>query len=197
MKRSLWAVVAVALAVGTALAPAAAGAQQPPDQGGSPDSEIGVTADTIRIAVIADVDNPVQPGLFQGTVKGVQAFGKYMNSHGKLAGRNVQVDFIDSHLSADVKKLRYDPAHQMTMLKKVAQSRAGVNGLALMSHIGQTREVDHRRHSQKDCGDYKIRHSHRIRLGDGCLPGRISRVRQNKRRPDDWGNHRTHRIERL
>jgi hypothetical protein len=90
--------VAVALAVGAGLVPATAGAQQ--DQG-SPDSEIGVTADTIRIAVIADVDNPARPGLFQGTVNGVNAFAKYMNGHGKLAGRNVQVDFIDSHLSAD------------------------------------------------------------------------------------------------
>jgi hypothetical protein len=100
VKRSLWAVVAVAVAVGTGLAPAAAGAQQP-DQG-SPDSDIGVTASTIKIAVIADVDNPARPGLFQGTVNGVQAFGKYMNStKGKLAGRNVEVDFIDSKLSAD------------------------------------------------------------------------------------------------
>ncbi|HMG26615.1 MAG TPA: ABC transporter substrate-binding protein [Acidimicrobiia bacterium] len=98
MKRSLWALVAVALAVGAGLVPATAGAQQGQ---GTPDTDVGVTADTIRIAVIADVDNPVQPGLFQGTVKGVQAFAKYINSHGKLAGRNVQVDFIDSHLSAD------------------------------------------------------------------------------------------------
>ena len=98
MKRSLLAVVAVAAAVGSGLVPATAGAQQ---NQGSPDSEIGVTADTIRIAVIADVDNPIRPGLFQGTVNGVQAFGKYINSHGKLAGRNVQVDFIDSKLSAD------------------------------------------------------------------------------------------------
>jgi hypothetical protein len=100
VKRSLWAVVAVAVAVGTVLAPAAAGAQQP-DQG-SPDSEIGVTADTIRIAVIADVDNPARPGLFQGIVNGVEAFGKYINgTKDKLAGRRVQVDFIDSKLSAD------------------------------------------------------------------------------------------------
>jgi hypothetical protein len=91
--------VAVAVAVGTVLAPAAAGAQQP-DQG-SPDSEIGVTADTIRIAVIADVDNPARPGLFQPVVDGVRAFAKYINGHGKLAGRTVDVDFIDSHLSAD------------------------------------------------------------------------------------------------
>jgi Periplasmic binding protein len=100
VKRSLWAVVAVAVAVGTGLAPVGAGAQQP-DQG-SPDSDIGVTASTIKIAVIADVDNPARPGLFQGTVNGVQAFGKYMNgTKGKLAGRNVEVDFIDSKLSAD------------------------------------------------------------------------------------------------
>jgi Periplasmic binding protein len=99
VKRSLWAVVAVAVAVGTGLAPAAAGAQQP--EQGSPDSEIGVTADTIRIAVIADVDNPARPGLFQPVVDGVRAFAKYINGHGKLAGRTVDVDFIDSHLSAD------------------------------------------------------------------------------------------------
>jgi Periplasmic binding protein len=99
VKRSLWAVLVVAVAVGTGLVPAAASAR--PQQGGSPDSEVGVTADTIRIAVIADVDNPARPGLFQGVVNGVRAFAKYQNGHGKLAGRNVQVDFIDSKLSAD------------------------------------------------------------------------------------------------
>src|SRR5262245_66493308 len=98
VKRSLWALVSVALAVGSGLVPATAGAQQ---NQGSPDSEIGVTADTIRIAVIADVDNPVRPGLLQGTVHVVHAFGKYINSNGKLAGRNVQVDIIDSKLRAD------------------------------------------------------------------------------------------------
>ncbi len=102
MKRSLWAFVAVAVGVGWAVLPGAAGAAPAQSQaGGSPNSEIGVTADTIRIAVIADVDNPARPGVFQGIVNGVQAFAKYINGHGKLAGRNVQVDFIDSHLSAD------------------------------------------------------------------------------------------------
>jgi hypothetical protein len=98
VKRILWAVLAVAVGVGTGLLPASAGAAP---QQETPDSEIGVTADTIRIAVIADVDNPVRPGLFQGIVNGVRAFAKHQNGHGKLAGRNVQVDFIDSKLSAD------------------------------------------------------------------------------------------------
>jgi len=103
VKRSLWAFVAVAVGAGWAVLPTAAGAEPRQNQpGGSPDSEIGVTADTIKIAVIADVDNPVRPGLFQGTVNGVRAFAKYINgTKGKLAGRNVEVDFIDSKLSAD------------------------------------------------------------------------------------------------
>ena len=64
--------------------------------------EIGVTADTIRIAVIADVDNAARPGLFQGSVDGVNAFAKFVNANGGLAGgRKLQVDFIDSKLSAD------------------------------------------------------------------------------------------------
>src|SRR6266550_2660556 len=53
------------------------------------------------VVLIADVDNPVRPGLFQGVVSGVRAFAKFINGRGGLAGRKVQVDFIDSHLSAD------------------------------------------------------------------------------------------------
>jgi ABC-type branched-subunit amino acid transport system substrate-binding protein len=95
-----WVVLVVALGlVGGALVPnvAAARPQQQPPAGG----EIGVTADTIRIAVIADVDNAARPGLFQGSVDGVNAFAKFVNANGGLAGRRVQVDFIDSKLSAD------------------------------------------------------------------------------------------------
>ena len=99
MKRSVWAVVAVVAALGASLVPTlGAGAQD------SPDSEVGVDANTIRIAVIADVDNAARPGLFEGSVNGVKAFAKYINSKaggGGLAGRKVQVDFIDSKLSPD------------------------------------------------------------------------------------------------
>jgi ABC-type branched-subunit amino acid transport system substrate-binding protein len=92
-------VLGAAIAVAAAMAtPAAAGAGSQQDQ---PAGEIGVTEDAIRIAVIADVDNPVRPGLFEGSVEGVRAAAEYINDHGGLAGRNVEVDFIDSHLSAD------------------------------------------------------------------------------------------------
>ena len=53
---------------------------------------------TIRIAVVADVDNPFAPGLFQGSVDAVNGAAKSINSEGGIGGRKVQVDFIDSKL---------------------------------------------------------------------------------------------------
>jgi ABC-type branched-subunit amino acid transport system substrate-binding protein len=64
-------------------------------------SDVGVTAKEIRVAVVADVDNSFAPGLFKGSVDGVQGWAKYVNKHGGIAGRKVVVDFLDSQLSAD------------------------------------------------------------------------------------------------
>jgi hypothetical protein len=95
-----WVVVVGALGLVGALFPTVAAAR--PQQQQPAGGEIGLTADTIRIAVIADVDNAARPGLFQGSVNGVNAFAKFVNANGGLAGgRKVQVDFIDSKLSAD------------------------------------------------------------------------------------------------
>ena len=95
-----WVVLVGALGLVGALLPTAAAAR--PQQQQPAGGEIGVTADTIRIAVIADVDNAARPGLFQGSVDGVNAFAKFVNANGGVAGgRKVQVDFIDSKLSAD------------------------------------------------------------------------------------------------
>jgi hypothetical protein len=65
-------------------------------------TEIGVSAKEIRIAVIADVDNPFAPGLFKGAADGVKAAARYLNSKaggGGVAGRKLRVDFIDSKLT--------------------------------------------------------------------------------------------------
>ena len=60
---------AVTLTVGAAAAmPVSAQTKAPAPKA----TEIGVTATEIRIAVVADVDNPFSPGLFQGVVDGVQ-----------------------------------------------------------------------------------------------------------------------------
>jgi len=101
MRRRHWTAVIVGLTVAGWIAAAAPPAAS---QGGSekPEAtEIGVTADEIRIAIIAEVDNPVVPGIFEGAKDAVEAWGRYMNKHGGLAGRKVAVDFIDSKLSAD------------------------------------------------------------------------------------------------
>jgi ABC-type branched-subunit amino acid transport system substrate-binding protein len=62
-------------------------------------TEVGVTPTAIRIAVIADVDNPFQPGLFQGSVDAVRAAAKTINQAGGIGGRKVVVDFYDSKVN--------------------------------------------------------------------------------------------------
>jgi hypothetical protein len=92
--------VALAVAVLTAAATLStvASAQTGPQNPTA--TEVGVTGTTIRIGVVADVDNPISPGIFAGSVNGARGWAAYVNAHGGLAGRKVVIDFIDSHLSA-------------------------------------------------------------------------------------------------
>ena len=85
----------VALAAAAVL-PASA---QTPRAAANKASDVGVTADTIRIAVVADVDNPILPGIFKSAVDGVNGAVKTINKSGGIAGRKLQVDFIDSKLN--------------------------------------------------------------------------------------------------
>ncbi len=96
MKRSVVVMMALAYMVFAALA-AAVPANGATATGGT---DVGVTKDEIRIAVVADVDNPFKPGLFQGAVDGVKAAVKDINAHGGVAGRKLRIDFIDSKLNA-------------------------------------------------------------------------------------------------
>ncbi|MEX2256251.1 MAG: ABC transporter substrate-binding protein [Acidimicrobiia bacterium] len=99
MRRKVWIATAAIVVIVTAMSSPVAGAQT---DGEKPTAtEIGVTADEIRIAVVADVDNQFAPGVFQGSVDGVKGWAKFVNANGGLAGRKVVVDFIDSKLSAD------------------------------------------------------------------------------------------------
>lgn len=91
----------VALLLGAAvliqLPTVAASGAEPPKA-----TEVGVSADEIHIAVIADVDNPFAPGAFKGAELGVEGAAKYLDSKaggGGVAGRKLVVDFIDSHLN--------------------------------------------------------------------------------------------------
>ncbi len=95
---SITGVVAVLVVLGTALVAVPAGAQSSTTSG-STTNEVGVTAKTINVAVVADVDNPIAPNVLKGIVDGVQGWGKYVNANGGIGGRKVQVDFIDSKLN--------------------------------------------------------------------------------------------------
>jgi hypothetical protein len=96
----LTAFVATAALVALSVAPAAAQSSNEKPKA----AEVGVTPTEIHIAVVADVDNPFVPGLFQGIVDGVKAGAKYLNSKaggGGIGGRKIVVDFIDSKLNAN------------------------------------------------------------------------------------------------
>ncbi len=62
-------------------------------------SEIGVDAKTVHVAIVADVDNSLAPGLFQGGVDGATGAVKYINANGGIGGRKVVLDFYDSKLN--------------------------------------------------------------------------------------------------
>jgi ABC-type branched-subunit amino acid transport system substrate-binding protein len=64
----------------------------------APARDVGITATTIRVAMIADVDTSLVPGLFQKSVNAVRAWATMVNDSGGLAGRKVVVDFCDSRL---------------------------------------------------------------------------------------------------
>ena len=87
--------VSVALATTTFTAAAQSGNEKPKA------TEVGITATEIRLAVIADVDTSLAPGLVQGSVDGARGVAKFINANGGLAGRKIVIDFIDSKLSAD------------------------------------------------------------------------------------------------
>ena len=63
-------------------------------------TEVGITEREIRIGVVADVDTPLSPGLFAGSVEAVKAFAESVNALGGIGGRQLVVDFYDSRLSA-------------------------------------------------------------------------------------------------
>ena len=94
-------VLCLAVSVGTLAATSfAAGAQSSRTE--TPKAtDVGITADEIHVAVIADVDTPIVPDFFKGVKDAAEGAAKFLNSKsggGGLAGRKVVVDFYDSKL---------------------------------------------------------------------------------------------------
>jgi ABC-type branched-subunit amino acid transport system substrate-binding protein len=82
----------------TAVASATSTQSASPAGSAAPASDIGITATTIKVGIIADVNNPLVPGLFQKAVNAVKAWAAGVNASGGLAGRQVVVDFCDGKL---------------------------------------------------------------------------------------------------
>ena len=88
------AAVIAAVVVGAVVPAAGVGSAAKPKA-----AEVGITDTEIRIGVIADVDNPIVPGLFQSSVDVMNAWAKTVNKQGGIAGRKIVIDFLDSKLN--------------------------------------------------------------------------------------------------
>ncbi len=67
-------------------------------------TDVGITADTITIEVLADVGSPVAPGLFQANIDAINAFADRVNQAGGIACRQLIVRTWDTKLSPDESK---------------------------------------------------------------------------------------------
>ncbi|MEX2268242.1 MAG: ABC transporter substrate-binding protein [Acidimicrobiia bacterium] len=104
MSRTRWFTFAVVALFAAALIVPSAGAQGGGDALEATD--IGVTEDTITVTVVAAIEVPGFPGLFQGSHDGVDGWAKYINNSCKpkntcVAGREIVVKHVDSKLGAE------------------------------------------------------------------------------------------------
>jgi len=76
----------------------ASGAAGSPTGAAAAGRDVGLTATTMHIGVVADIATAVNPGLFQKNANVVKAWAATVNAHGGLAGRQVVVDVCDSKL---------------------------------------------------------------------------------------------------
>jgi hypothetical protein len=101
VRRFRWTAIIAAVGLFTAMTAGTAGGQGGGGTANQPltATDVGITPTEIRIGVIADTGSSLAPGLFQGSVDGVQAWARYMNEkEGGLAGRKIVVDTYDSGL---------------------------------------------------------------------------------------------------
>jgi ABC-type branched-subunit amino acid transport system substrate-binding protein len=93
--------------------------------------EIGVSDEEITVTVMADVDNPFKPGVFEGSWNGVKAWAEYVNATGGLACRKVVVKARDSKLSGEEAKNQIDAAcgDSLAMVGTTAVFLTDVSGM--------------------------------------------------------------------
>jgi len=113
VRRTRWIVIAVIAVAITALLAPTAGAQG--GKAALKSTDVGVTATTITITVVAAIDVPGFPGLFQGMHNGIDGWAKYVNNSCKpkntcVAGRKIVVNHVDPKLSGDTARAGFRQA---------------------------------------------------------------------------------------
>jgi len=102
----------VAVLVGALVSPTLAGAH---GDEALEATDIGVTETTITVTVVAAIEIPGFPGLFQGVHDGVDAWAEYINNSCKpantcVAGREIVVKHADPKLSGDAARAAFRQA---------------------------------------------------------------------------------------
>jgi hypothetical protein len=67
-------------------------------------TDVGISADTITIEVLADVGSPLAPGMFQGNVDAIQGFADWVNDNGGIACRELVLRTWDTKLNPEESK---------------------------------------------------------------------------------------------
>jgi ABC-type branched-subunit amino acid transport system substrate-binding protein len=70
-------------------------------------TEVGITADTITVTVMADTGAQAVPGMANGSVEAVEAWAELVNEQGGLACRQVEVRTYDSKINPDESRNGY------------------------------------------------------------------------------------------
>lgn len=70
-------------------------------------TEVGITADTITVTIMADTGAQAVPGMANGSVEAVQAWADLVNEQGGLACRQVEVRTYDSKINPDESRNGY------------------------------------------------------------------------------------------
>jgi len=96
-------------------------------------TDVGITPKELHVAIVADVDNPIRPGLNKLVADAVKGWGVQVNKRGGLAGRKVVVDFYDSKLNPDEAANAFIQACENDLAMVGTTAFAALNGDAIGS----------------------------------------------------------------
>lgn len=104
-------------------------------------TEVGVSADTLTVTVMADTGSQAIPGMANGSVEAVQAWADLLNEQGGLACRQVEVRTYDSKLNPDESRNGYVDGCQSSLAMVGTYALSVVDASALAQCEDQAGEM--------------------------------------------------------